>query len=72
MLVDGRDDAPGRIKRWRARTAADAPEIDQVVLVKGVCRTGEFARVKITRAEPFALHARAAGGKGAGSLESVV
>ena len=43
-----------------ARTAADAPEIDGKVFVRGAARLkpGDFAEVTVERADAFDLHAR--------------
>ncbi|HNW92275.1 MAG TPA: 30S ribosomal protein S12 methylthiotransferase RimO [bacterium] len=56
VLVDAREG-----DRFRARTVADAPEIDQTVTVRGTCRVGVFTQVTVTGAEAFALQARVTG-----------
>ena len=50
VLVEG----TGKGLAWAALTG-DAPEIDGLVIFKGEARVGQFARVRITRAEEYDL-----------------
>jgi ribosomal protein S12 methylthiotransferase len=43
---------------WVGRSAADAPEIDGTVKVRGRSAVGEFAQVEITGASEYDLHGR--------------
>ena len=54
VLVE--DSMPGRTLRMRGRTAAQAPEIDGMVMLKGEGQPGEFVRARITRALTYDLH----------------
>ena len=54
----------GRAARWaKGRTKGDAPEIDGAVYVTShrPLRVGEFATVKIERADEYDLHGTAVG-----------
>jgi ribosomal protein S12 methylthiotransferase len=59
VMVEGA--APGRATRLRARTAAQAPEIDGMVLLSGEAEPGEFVRARIERAATYDLHGRITG-----------
>ncbi|HXG13384.1 MAG TPA: 30S ribosomal protein S12 methylthiotransferase RimO [Gemmataceae bacterium] len=60
VLVDGPD--PEFANHVRARSYADAPDIDGVVRVKGKgLRPGDLVRVKVTAADGYDLVARAVG-----------
>lgn len=48
---------------YLGRTAADAPEIDNVVKVTGGCRPGEFVRAQVTDTRAFELYARTLNGE---------
>ncbi|MGA2411603.1 MAG: TRAM domain-containing protein, partial [Candidatus Binataceae bacterium] len=48
--------ALGRAMRLRGRTAAQAPDIDGMVMLKGELQPGEFAHARITRALTYDLH----------------
>ena len=54
VLVE--DSMPGQTLRMRGRTAAQAPEIDGMVMLKGEGQPGEFFRARITRALTYDLH----------------
>jgi ribosomal protein S12 methylthiotransferase len=56
VLVEG--PMPGRATRLRARTAAQAPEIDGMCLLKGEAEPGEIVRARIERASTYDLHGR--------------
>ncbi len=60
VLVDGEDEQTGRIA---ARSSADAPEIDGVVLIdtEADLRPGDFVQVTINDAGQYDLHATMAG-----------
>ena len=59
VLVDNEARTPEGRKCFLARSAADAPEIDGLVVVKAArgIRVGEFAQVRITAADDHDLHA---------------
>jgi len=60
VVIDGPD--PEFANHVRARTCADAPEIDCAVRVKGKkLRAGDFAKVKVTAADGYDLIARSIG-----------
>jgi ribosomal protein S12 methylthiotransferase len=54
VLVE--DSLPGRAARTRGRTAAQAPEIDGMVVLKGESEIGEFVRARISQALTYDLH----------------
>ena len=54
VMVEG--EMPGRATRLRARTAAQAPEIDGMCLLKGEALPGEIVRARIERASTYDLH----------------
>ncbi|HLK85815.1 MAG TPA: 30S ribosomal protein S12 methylthiotransferase RimO [Candidatus Binataceae bacterium] len=56
VMVEGA--MPGRATRLRARTAAQAPEIDGMCLLSGEAEPGEFVRARIERASTYDLHGR--------------
>jgi ribosomal protein S12 methylthiotransferase len=56
VMVEGA--APGRATRLRARTSAQAPEIDGMVLLSGEAEPGEIVRARIERASTYDLHGR--------------
>ena len=55
VLVEG--STPGRGTRRRGRIAAQAPEIDGMVILKGDAEPGEFVRARVERALTYDLHA---------------
>ena len=59
VLVDNEARTPEGRKCFLARSAADAPEIDGLVVVKSApgLKVGEFAQVRITAADDHDLHA---------------
>jgi ribosomal protein S12 methylthiotransferase len=59
VMVEGA--APGRATRLRARTAAQAPEIDGMVLLSGEAEPGDIVRARIERATTYDLHGRITG-----------
>jgi ribosomal protein S12 methylthiotransferase len=59
VLVEGA--AAGRATRLRARTSAQAPEIDGMVLLSGEAEPGEIVRARIERASTYDLHGRIMG-----------
>ncbi len=59
VMVEGA--APGRATRLRARTWAQAPEIDGMVLLSGEAEPGEIVRARIERASTYDLHGRITG-----------
>lgn len=59
VMVEGA--APGRATRLRARTSAQAPEIDGMVLLSGEADPGEIVRARIERASTYDLHGRITG-----------
>ncbi|MGZ6186739.1 MAG: 30S ribosomal protein S12 methylthiotransferase RimO [Candidatus Binataceae bacterium] len=59
VMVEGA--APGRATRLRARTSAQAPEIDGMVLLSGEAEPGEIVRARIERATTYDLHGRIIG-----------
>jgi ribosomal protein S12 methylthiotransferase len=59
VMVEGA--APGRATRLRARTSAQAPEIDGMVLLSGEAEPGEIVRARIERATTYDLHGRILG-----------
>jgi len=59
VMVEGA--APGRATRLRARTPAQAPEIDGMVLLSGEAEPGEIVRARIERATTYDLHGRIIG-----------
>ena len=59
VMVEGA--APGRATRLRARTSAQAPEIDGMVLLNGEAEPGEIVRARIERASTYDLHGRITG-----------
>ncbi|CAN5272188.1 30S ribosomal protein S12 methylthiotransferase RimO [soil metagenome] len=60
VIVDGVD--PEFANHYRGRTAADAPEIDCAIRVKGKnLRPGDFATVKVTAADGYDLVGRTIG-----------
>ncbi|HVB79616.1 MAG TPA: 30S ribosomal protein S12 methylthiotransferase RimO [Candidatus Binataceae bacterium] len=59
VMVEGA--APGRTTRLRARTPAQAPEIDGMVLLSGEAEPGEIVRARIERASTYDLHGRITG-----------
>jgi len=59
VMVEGA--APGRATRLRARTSAQAPEIDGMVLLSGEAEPGEIVRARIERASTYDLHGRITG-----------
>ncbi|MBA3478638.1 MAG: 30S ribosomal protein S12 methylthiotransferase RimO [Lautropia sp.] len=70
VLVDNEARTPEGRKCFLARSAADAPEIDGLVVVKAArgIRVGEFAQVRITAADDHDLHAVLGAGKDAAGL----
>jgi ribosomal protein S12 methylthiotransferase len=59
VMVEGA--APGRATRLRARTSAQAPEIDGMVLLSGEAEPGDIVRARIERATTYDLHGRITG-----------
>lgn len=59
VMVEGA--APGRATRLRARTSAQAPEIDGMVLLSGEAEPGEIVRARIERVSTYDLHGRITG-----------
>jgi ribosomal protein S12 methylthiotransferase len=59
VMVEGA--AAGRATRLRARTSAQAPEIDGMVLLSGEAEPGEIVRARIERASTYDLHGRIMG-----------
>jgi ribosomal protein S12 methylthiotransferase len=59
VMVEGA--APGRATRLRARTSAQAPEIDGMVLLSGEAEPGDIVRARIERATAYDLHGRITG-----------
>jgi ribosomal protein S12 methylthiotransferase len=59
VMVEGA--APGRATRLRARTSAQAPEIDGMVLLSGEAEPGEIVHARIERASTYDLHGRITG-----------
>jgi ribosomal protein S12 methylthiotransferase len=59
VMVEGA--AAGRATRLRARTPAQAPEIDGMVLLSGEAEPGEIVRARIERASTYDLHGRITG-----------
>jgi len=59
VMVEGA--AVGRATRLRARTPAQAPEIDGMVLLSGEAEPGEIVRARIERASTYDLHGRITG-----------
>jgi ribosomal protein S12 methylthiotransferase len=59
VMVEGA--APGRATRLHARTSAQAPEIDGMVLLSGEAEPGEIVRARIERASTYDLHGRITG-----------
>jgi ribosomal protein S12 methylthiotransferase len=59
VMIEGA--APGRATRLRARTSAQAPEIDGMVLLSGEAEPGEIVRARIERASTYDLHGRITG-----------
>ncbi len=59
VMVEGA--APGRATRLRARTSAQAPEIDGMVLLSGEAEPGEIVRARIECASTYDLHGRITG-----------
>ena len=59
VMVEGA--AMGRATRLRARTPAQAPEIDGMVLLSGEAEPGEIVRARIERASTYDLHGRITG-----------
>ena len=59
VMVEGA--APGRATRLRARTPAQAPEIDGMVLLSGEAEPGDIVRARIERATTYDLHGRITG-----------
>ena len=59
VMVEGA--AVGRAMRLRARTPAQAPEIDGMVLLSGEAEPGEIVRARIERASTYDLHGRITG-----------
>jgi ribosomal protein S12 methylthiotransferase len=59
VMVEGA--AVGRATRLRARTPAQAPEIDGMVLLSGDAEPGEIVRARIERASTYDLHGRITG-----------
>ncbi|MBF6559603.1 MAG: 30S ribosomal protein S12 methylthiotransferase RimO [Candidatus Binataceae bacterium] len=55
VMIEG--STPGRGTRRRGRTAAQAPEIDGMVILKGEAEPGEFVRARVERALSYDLHA---------------
>lgn len=53
VLVDGRSQDPAF--PWEGRTAAQAPEIDGVVYVRGAAQPGRFVRVRIVEVHGYEL-----------------
>jgi ribosomal protein S12 methylthiotransferase len=53
VLVEG--DLPGRATRMRGRSAAQAPEIDGMVILRGEACPGELVRVRIEGARTYDL-----------------
>ena len=52
------NEAPGGQARLRGRWAGQAPEIDGMVLLRGVAEPGEFVRARVEKAYTYDLHAR--------------
>jgi ribosomal protein S12 methylthiotransferase len=67
VLVDNEARTPEGRKCFLARSPADAPEIDGMVVLKAArgLKIGEFADVRITDADDHDLHAEVAGPRGA-------
>jgi ribosomal protein S12 methylthiotransferase len=59
VMVEGA--APGRATRLRARTSAQAPEIDGMVLLSGEAEPGDIVHARIERATAYDLHGRITG-----------
>jgi ribosomal protein S12 methylthiotransferase len=59
VMVEGA--MPGRATRLRARTSAQAPEIDGMVLLSGEAEPGEIVRARIERASTYDLHGQITG-----------
>jgi ribosomal protein S12 methylthiotransferase len=59
VMVEGA--APGGAARLRARSSAQAPEIDGVVLLSGEAEPGDMVRARIERATTYDLHGRIMG-----------
>lgn len=59
VMVEGA--APGGATRLRARTSAQAPEIDGMVLLSGEAEPGDIVRARIERATTYDLHGRITG-----------
>lgn len=59
VMVEGA--AAGRATRLRARTPAQAPEIDGMVLLRGEAEPGEIVCARIERASTYDLHGRITG-----------
>jgi ribosomal protein S12 methylthiotransferase len=59
VMVEGA--MPGRATRLRARTSAQAPEIDGMVLLSGEAEPGEIVRARIERASTYDLHGKITG-----------
>ena len=55
VMVESQGPGPGRL---RGRTAAQAPEIDGMVFLRGEAEPGEFIRARIEKAFTYDLHAR--------------
>jgi ribosomal protein S12 methylthiotransferase len=51
-------DAPGGQSRLRGRWAGQAPDIDGMVLLRGLAEPGDFVRARIEKAFTYDLHAR--------------
>lgn len=55
VMVESQGPGPGRL---HGRTAAQAPEIDGMVFLRGEAEPGEFIRARIEKAFTYDLHAR--------------
>jgi ribosomal protein S12 methylthiotransferase len=59
VLVEG--ELPGRATRMRGRTASQAPEIDGMVVLRGIAEPGQFVRATVRQALTYDLVAEIAG-----------
>ena len=55
VMVESQGPGPGRL---HGRIAAQAPEIDGMVFLRGEAEPGEFIRARIEKAFTYDLHAR--------------
>ena len=59
VMVEG--ELPGRATRMRGRTASQAPEIDGMVVLRGLAEPGQFVRARVRQALTYDLVAEIAG-----------